>query len=123
MISGCVWSARFGPVKDARLQHELEEYAEREDLTLGYVFTDNGVSSTTLVRPGLSALLRALAHPVSTVRLFRRRIACYGNLRYVRRGSSGFERRGRCCMSRKMRAALTAMGCVSRYVRTVTSSP
>lgn len=56
-------SSRFDPVKVARLTSKLAEYAEGEDLALAYVFTDNGVSSTALVRPGFSVLLDSLARP------------------------------------------------------------
>jgi DNA invertase Pin-like site-specific DNA recombinase len=62
-VFGYIRSSRFDLVKVARLTRELEEYAEREDLALAYVFTDNGVSSTALVRPGFSVLLDSLAHP------------------------------------------------------------
>lgn len=62
-VYGYIRSSRFDPAKLARLQRELEAYAEREDLTLSYVFTDNGVASTALERPGLNALLDVLSHP------------------------------------------------------------
>jgi hypothetical protein len=64
-VFGYIRSSRFDPVKVARLTRELEEYADREGLALAYVFADNGVSSTALVRPGFSVLLDLLAHPSS----------------------------------------------------------
>ncbi|MCA1695237.1 MAG: recombinase family protein [Actinobacteria bacterium] len=62
-VFGYIRSSRLDPVKVVRLTHELEEYADREGLALAYVFTDNGVSSTALVRPGFSVLLDSLSHP------------------------------------------------------------
>jgi hypothetical protein len=50
-VFGYIRSSRFDLVKVARLTRELEEYAEREDLALAYVFTDNGVSRALFKTP------------------------------------------------------------------------
>lgn len=111
-VFGYIRSSRFDPVKLARLQHELEAYAEREDLTLGYVFTDNGFSSTSLERPGLvRCWIRwlALGHTAS---LFLRRIICRGSLRCEICSSSRFKIQGQCCTWRPLRrVGFKALNC------------
>jgi hypothetical protein len=44
-------------------KRELAEAAVREDYALASVFTDNGVSDMTVIRPGFSALLDVLRLP------------------------------------------------------------
>lgn len=94
-VFGYIRSSRFDLMKVARLQRELEKYAESEDLALAYIFTDNGSPVRRWCVQVLACCWIRWLILVRTAWSFRRCTTSHGSRRYGQYWSSEFCRWGR----------------------------